>query len=87
VIARKLDSHAYPPFKLPSSKNSRWIERQPFNKMYEYTTDPLPFPRTGGRGPNGMYMYVYELTKWSSSVLLMFLNVYLPYVCQQLITQ
>jgi len=55
--------------------------------MYEYTTDPLPFPRTGGRGPNGMYMYVYELTKWSSSVLLMFLNVYLPYVCQQLITQ
>jgi len=56
VIARKLDSHAYPPFKLPSSKNSRWIERQPFNKLYEYTTDPLPFPRTGGRGPNGMYV-------------------------------
>jgi len=55
IIARKLDSHAHPPFKLPSSKNNRWVERQPFNKMYEYTTDPLPFPKTGGRGPNGMY--------------------------------
>lgn len=57
VIARKLDSHAHPPFKLPSSKNNRWVERQPFNKMYEYTTDPLPFPKTGGRGPNGMYCH------------------------------
>lgn len=53
IIARKLDSHAHPPFKLPSSKNNRWVERQPFNKMYEYTTDPLPFPKTGCRGPNG----------------------------------
>ena len=55
VIARRLDSHAHPPFMLPSSKNNRWVERQPFNRMYEYTTDPLPFPRTGGRGPNGVY--------------------------------
>jgi len=58
VIARKLDSHAHPPYKLPSSKNNRWVERKPFNKMYEYTTDPLPFPKTGGRGPNGRCCYI-----------------------------
>jgi len=54
IVARKLDSHAHPPFMLPSKKN-RWVERLPFDKMYEYTTDPLPYPKTGGRGPNGVY--------------------------------
>jgi len=60
AVARKLDSHAHPPFKLPSSKNNRWVERLPFHKLYEYTTDPLPFPKTGGRGPNGMYAVQYS---------------------------
>jgi len=54
VIARKLDSRAHPPFKLPSSKHNRWVEPVRLDKVYEYTTDPLPFPKTGGRGPNGM---------------------------------
>jgi len=70
VIARKLDSHAHPPFKLPSSKNNRWVERQPFNKMYEYTTDPLPFPSTGGRGPNGMYCQLCFRAKLQSGHIL-----------------
>jgi large subunit ribosomal protein L2 len=38
---------------LPSSKNNRWVERKPFREMYKYTVEPLPFPKTGGRGPNG----------------------------------
>lgn len=52
-LSRKLDNHAYPPYTLPSSKNKRWIEQKPFHELYEYTIKPLPFPKTGGRGPNG----------------------------------
>lgn len=52
-LERKLDNRAHPPYKLPSSRNKRWVERKPFRELYEYTIKPLPFPKTGGRGPNG----------------------------------
>jgi len=37
----------------PSSKNRRWTVLKKFSERYEYTVKPLPFPRSGGRGPNG----------------------------------
>lgn len=50
---RKLDSRAHPPYKHPSSKWGRWEPRKKMSELYDYTTEPLPFPKTGGRGPNG----------------------------------
>jgi len=32
---------------------NKWELRPKFSDVYEYTVRPLPFPRTGGRGPNG----------------------------------
>lgn len=53
IFNRNLDARAVPPSKEPSSRTGRWVIQKPFHERYEYTTDPLPFPRTGGRGPNG----------------------------------
>jgi len=53
ALSRNLDSHAIPPYMYPSSKNNRWTVLKSFKERYEYTVKPLPFPRTGGRGPNG----------------------------------
>ncbi|ESN97266.1 hypothetical protein HELRODRAFT_185933 [Helobdella robusta] len=52
ILERKLDSRAHPPYPFPSNKNNRWVERKSY-KDHEYTIEPLPCPRTGGRGPNG----------------------------------
>ena len=54
---RNLDSHAHPPSKEPSSKNARWVPTPAMREKYpQYTVQALPFPRTGGRGPNGIMM-------------------------------
>jgi len=53
ALNRNLDARAIPPSKEPSSNTGRWVTQKPFKERYEYTTEPLPFPRTGGRGPNG----------------------------------
>lgn len=52
-LSRKNESRTRPPNLFPSSNNKRWVEIKPMRELYEYTTDPLPFPSTGGRGPNG----------------------------------
>jgi len=52
-LSRNLDSHSVPPSKLPSSKNNRWVVLKPAWEGLEYTVKHLPFPKTGGRGPNG----------------------------------
>jgi len=53
ALGRNLDSHAVPPYMYPSSRKNRWIVLKSFKERYEYTVKPLPFPKTGGRGPNG----------------------------------
>ena len=53
---RRLDSHAHPPDREPTSRTGRWVPLLSMRDKYpEYTTKPLPIDRFGGRGPNGMY--------------------------------
>ena len=61
VCQRSLDTRRLPIYRFPSNKKGRWEPRKKFTEMYEYTVEPLPFPRTGGRGPNGVCIQIVTL--------------------------
>lgn len=63
-LLRKLDTHAYPPLKQPTNKRGRWEPIKTLKDIREeigYTTEDIPLPKSGGRGPNGkskIYCYI-----------------------------
>jgi len=60
----------------PSSRSGRWVLNvNPYEK-HEYQVEPVPYPRTGGRGPNGRIWNhkrggglkkVYRMIDWTRS--------------------
>ena len=68
VCQRSLDSRRQYVHKIPTNKKGRWEPRKKFTEMYEYTVEPLPLPRTGGRGPNGLCIQIITLKLLTSDL-------------------
>ena len=47
------DPRYYDRWRHPSNRSHRWEPLKPLREIYGETTEPVPVPRTGGRGPNG----------------------------------